>query len=192
MQQVQSRGNSFLDRFAHPKGHVWSLGIREGMHVADFGSGSGHHALSIAERLEGRGRVYAIDIQKDLLRRIANEARRRGFDTVDVIWADLEMPRASKIADNIIDLVLVSNILFQIADKLAILAEARRILKPAGRVSIIDWADSFEGFGPADEEVLEREKAIELAERAGFVLEKEFPAGAHHYGLIFRPISMAQ
>ncbi len=192
MQEVQTRDLTSLGRFAHPKGHVWSLGIREGMHVADFGSGSGAHVLSVAERLEGKGRVYAIDIQKDLLRRIANEAMRRGFDTVDVIWADLEMPRASKIADNTIDLVLLSNILFQIESKLAVLAEARRILNSRGRVSIIDWQDSFDGMGPAEEEVFERGMAIDFAQRAGFVLEKEFPAGAHHYGLIFRPVSMAQ
>lgn len=189
---MQTRRSSSVAPFAQPRHHVWALGIREGMHVADFGSGSGAHALSIAKRLEGKGYVYAIDIQKDLLRRLAHEAARYGFNNVEVIWADLEMPRASKIADSMLDLVLISNILFQVEGKLALLAEARRIVKTAGRVSIIDWLDSFGGLGPAEEEVVEREMAIELAEKAGFALEKEFPAGAHHYGLIFRPVSMAQ
>lgn len=192
MQQVETRGSSSVSGFSHPRRNVWALGIESGMHVADFGSGSGAHTISIAERLAGRGSIYAIDVQKDLLRRTLNDATRHGFNNVEVIWADLEMPRASKIGDSMLDLVLVSNILFQVADKLALLAEARRVVKAAGRVSVIDWLASFNGLGPAEEEVVEREMAIELAQKVGLTLEKEFSAGAHHYGLIFRPVSMAQ
>lgn len=192
MQKVQRRGNSSLGKFAEPRSHVWELGVREGMHVADFGVGSGAHTFSMAERVEGGGYVYAIDIQKDLLRRIANEANRYGFKNIEVIWADLEMPRGSKIADAMLDLVLLSNILFQVADKLTLLHEARRVVKGRGRIAVIDWEDSFGGLGPIPDHVVEKEMVLDLARRAGFRLEKEFPAGAHHYGLIFRPESMAQ
>src|SRR5437588_7612192 len=58
------------------------------------------------------------------------------------IWADLEKPRASKLADRRADLVLISNLLFQLSDKKAPLKEAWRILKPAGRLAVIDWEDS--------------------------------------------------
>src|SRR3989338_11575281 len=107
--------------FAHPKRNIGALDIQGGMKVADFGSGSGTYVLLIAERLLGSGHVYAIDVQKDLLRRTANEAEKRGFKNVEVIWADLEAPRASKLASNSIDLVLISNLLFQVPDKLAVL-----------------------------------------------------------------------
>ena len=179
--------------FAHPKRNVAALGIEPGMSVADFGSGSGIYVLHIAEALEHSGRVYAIDVQRDLLRRVKNEAQRRGFKNVDVIWTDLERAGSSKLADKTLDLVLISNLLFQVENKSAVLAEAWRILKPAGRLVIIDWADpalssqgAFPRIGPDRKSVITKEKTMELAERAGFELQREFPAGAHHYGLIFR------
>lgn len=156
------------------------------MTVADFGSGSGAYALAIAEELKGTGRIYAVDIQRDLLRRTHREAQHRGLHNLDVIWGDLEKPGASKLSDQLLDLVLISNLLFQVEDTRALLAEAWRILKPAGRLALIDWSDSFGGMGPLKRDVVTREKALELAHAAGFDLVRDFDAGTHHYGVIFR------
>ena len=176
--------------FVHPRRNVAAFGIQSGQSVADFGAGSGAYTLAIAERLEGSGRVYAIDVQRDLLRRIVNEAVRHGYKNVEVIWADLEVPRASKFADTSIDLVLISNLLFQVPEKALVLQEARRIVKGAGHVAIIDWGDSFGGMGPIKEDVVKKETARDLAEKVGLSLVREFPAGAHHYGLLFQPIAL--
>ena len=134
--------------------------------------------------------MYAIDVQRDLLRKITNEATRLGYQNVDVIWADLEAPRSSKLADASIDLVLISNLLFQVPDKLLVLREAQRILKPGGRVIVIDWSDPAlsgsrgAGIGPSKDDVVAKKIVLETAERAGLTLQREFAAGAHHYGLI--------
>src|SRR6266436_5221672 len=85
------------DGFAHPHTNVAAFGLEHGMHVADFGSGSGHYALAMAEWLAGSGHVYAIDVQRDLLKRTQNEASKRGLKNVSVIWGDLEASRSSKI-----------------------------------------------------------------------------------------------
>jgi len=173
--------------FAHPKRNVAALGIEPGMSVADFGSGSGIYVLHIAEAVEHSGCVYAIDVQRDLLRRVKNEANRRGLKNVDVIWTDLERADASKLADKTLDLVLISNLLFQLENKATVLTEAWRVLKPAGRLAIIDWADSGgRGIGPVKRDVVSKAKALELARESGFELQREFAAGAHHYGLIFK------
>ncbi len=178
--------------FAHPARNVGALGLQQGMAVADFGSGSGAYVLAIAERLGNTGRIYAVDIQRDLLRRIHTEAHKRGFKNIEIIWADLEHHGASKIADRSLDLVLVSNLLFQLNDKGATLAEAWRILKTTGQLAIIDWSDSFGGMGPIPKDVVTADAALALARKAGFELVREFEAGAHHYGLIFRPVAQKQ
>ncbi|MEY4747464.1 MAG: hypothetical protein RLZZ416_513 [Candidatus Parcubacteria bacterium] len=171
--------------FAHPPRNVTALSVEPGMAVADFGAGSGHYVMEIAQRLANIGHVYAIDVQRDLLQRIKNEAHRRGFKNVEVIWADLEEADASKIADGKIDLVLVSNLLFQVPDKIMILREAVRILRPHGRCAIIDWSESFGGMGPQKGDVVTKDAALALARSVGLAFEKEFSAGAHHYGLLF-------
>lgn len=173
-------------RFAHPARNVTALGIQPGMKVADFGSGSGAYVVAIAEALYNSGRVYAVDVQRDLLRRIKNECQKRGLKNVDVVWGDLEKPGGSKIADGALDIVLISNLLFQVAEKKVVIEEAIRILRPQGKLVIIDWSDSFDGTGPIEEDVVKKETAIVIAEKSGLELSKEFEAGAHHYGLVFR------
>jgi len=173
--------------FAHPPSNVDALGLKPHMLVADFGAGSGHYTLEMAQQLV-KGRVYAIDIQQDLLRRVHREAHQRGLKNVEIIWSDLEKAGGSKIADRHVDLVLVSNLLFQLEDKRAPLHEARRILRPAGMLAIIDWRDSYGGLGPIKKHVVKPAAAAELAAACGFALVEEFDAGAHHYGMILRPI----
>lgn len=181
---MQTHSPLKAEGFAHPVRNVGVLGIQSGMAIADFGSGSGAYVLAIAKRLEGAGHVYAIDVQRDLLRRVKNEAGKRGYHNVEIIWCDLETPRASKIADQKLDLVLISNLLFQVENKAAVLSEAWRILKPSGHLAIIDWSDSFGGIGPTKRDVVSKEKALALARDTGFALQHEFDAGAHHYGLL--------
>ncbi|MCR4325433.1 MAG: class I SAM-dependent methyltransferase [Patescibacteria group bacterium] len=186
-----SFGGGFSGKgFAHPPRNVDALAIDPGMNVADFGSGSGAYVLLIADALKGYGHVYAVDIQRDLLRRTVNEASRKGYANVSAIHADLEKPRASKLSDEALDLVLVSNLLFQLEDASAVLEEARRILRPNGRLAIIDWSDSppdgERRMGPQKKDIVTKESALELARKAGFGLQREFPAGGHHYGLILK------
>jgi ubiquinone/menaquinone biosynthesis C-methylase UbiE len=175
--------------FAHPVRNVDALGVEPGNTVADFGSGSGAYVLAIAEKLQNEGHVYAIDVQQDLLRRTKNEAHKKGFKNVEIIWGDLEKAGGSKIADRHVDLVLISNLLFQVDDKTILLAEAKRILRKSGRLVIIDWSESFDGMGPIKRAVVTRESALDLAKKAGFEQVEEFDAGAHHYGLILVPRS---
>jgi ubiquinone/menaquinone biosynthesis C-methylase UbiE len=172
--------------FTHPHRNVGALGVEPGMKVADFGAGSGAYVLAIAGALAGSGHVYAIDVQRDLLRRIKTEAHARGYKNVDVLWGDLEIPGGSKLADASVDLVLISNLLFQVEEKARVLSEARRIVRSTGRVGIIDWSDSFRGMGPHKNDVVKKEEVLALARAEGLELIREFPAGAHHYGLLFR------
>lgn len=175
--------------FAHPCRNIEALGIEPGMRIADFGAGSGAYVLAIAETLRGNGTIYAVDIQKDLLRRIKNEATRRSLE-VEIIWSDLEEEGGSKLADDSLDLVLVSNLLFQVKEREQVFAEAARITGSSGRVVVIDWSDSppvgGRWMGPRPEDVCTKETVLTLARDRGLIFVKEFDAGAHHYGLVFR------
>ena len=188
MQGISSHGvfSQATERFAHPVRNVAALQVEPGMKVADFGAGSGVYTFAIAEALSGSGVVYAVDVQKDLLRRIKNDAQRRGFKNIEILWGDLEEKHGSKIADGALDLVLVSNVLFQLEDKKAAITEAHRVLKPHGRLAIIDWRESYGGLGPVKNDVVDQQAGLELAKKCHFELIREFPAGAHHYGLLLK------
>ena len=173
--------------FAHPSRNALHFNITPGMSVADLGAGSGHYVWPMAEAIGPTGHLFAIDVQQDLLKRIHNEARKRGLLNVKIVWADLEKPKGSKLADRSLDLVLISNLLFQLEDKHAALIEARRILKRSGRLVVIDWIDSFNGMGPHKKDVVTKDAGLALIRNARFEFDHEMPAGAHHWGVIAKP-----
>lgn len=173
-------------RFSDPKKNIQQLGLHEGMRVADFGSGSGHYSKAAAEIVGESGRVYAIDIQKELLREVKNFSSRQQQDTIDVLNGDIETIGGSKLPDESVDAVLLTNVLFQIEDKETTLAEVHRVLKNGGSVLFIDWSESFGGIGPHPSAVVDKTTAKSLFQSGGFTLEREFNAGSHHYGLVFK------
>lgn len=174
------------DRFANPHTNVIAFGLQPGMHVADFGSGSGAYVLAMAPLVGPSGRVYAVDVQKDLLRRVKNAAAQKHLSNVDIVWGDVEKLGGTHISDHSLDVVLLSNILFQVAHKDAVFSEARRILKSGGSIVVIDWRESFGGMGPHARDVCTADTVRALASAGGLTFTREFSAGAHHYGLVFR------
>ena len=172
--------------FNHPHNNIKASYIGEGMKVADFGAGVGHHTLPIAYQVTDDGAVYAIDVQKDLLSKLKAEAEREHLTNVHVILGNVEKAGGSTLRAQSVDRVLIMNTLFQIEDKRTALAEAKRILKTKGRLVIIDWRDSYGHLGPHPDHVITKFEARRLAEGAGFKFESDFEAGAHHYGLLFK------
>ena len=172
--------------FSDPKKNIDQCGIQSGMIIADLGAGSGFYSIEAGKALGGTGKVYAIDVQKDLLVRIANQAHAENLTNVDVVWGDIEKINGTKIADSSIDLCLLCNILFQLEDKKSCLSEIKRVLVPGGRVLVVDWLESFGGIGPHKDQVVSKESALSLCKSAGFAKDREISAGEHHYGMIFK------
>jgi arsenite methyltransferase len=174
--------------FSEPKKIVDQCGVQVGQIIADFGAGSGFYVLESARALMSTGKVYAIDVQKDILSKIESEARKENLSNVDVIWGDVEKLGGTKLKDSSIDLVLVCNLLFQVQDKKSLFAEAKRILVSGGRMLVVDWEDSFGGIGPHRDQVVTKEDCVELFEMNGFAKERDINAGSHHYGFVFKKL----
>ncbi len=179
--------------FLEPEKLVSKFGLRPGMIVADLGAGAGSMTFPIAKAVRGDtneagmgGRVYAIEVQKEILLRLKKEAEERHLTNIDIIWANIEKHEGTKIADHCVDMAVVSNVLFQVEDKMTFLGEVKRILKPDGRVVIIDWSESFGGMGPISVHVVTKTSAEQLMHKVGFEKERELEAGSHHYGVIFK------
>ena len=153
--------------------------------MADFGAGSGAYSLALAHRVGTSGRVYAIDVQRELLARLKKTADEHSMRTIEIIHGNLDEVGGSKLRDSYVDAVLMSNVLFQSEHAKNMIAEAVRILKPAGQLLLIDWSESFGNLGPAAGHVVRESEARDYCERAGLELDKTEKAGDHHYGLLF-------
>ncbi|XKT75114.1 MAG: class I SAM-dependent methyltransferase [Patescibacteria group bacterium UBA2103] len=172
--------------FSNPQSNILQMGLREGMRVVDVGSGVGHYALAAAPVVGADGRVYALDVQEDVLKALKREAVEHGFSNITTVWGDIEVQFGTKLKAETADAVILGNVLFQIEDTNAALTEIRRILKPGGKVLVVDWAGSYGNIGPRQENVIEEYKAERLFLDMGFHKEKAFRAGPHHYALVFK------
>ncbi len=172
-------------RFVIPEVVSSHFHLRDGDVVADFGAGSGHFVRVLSRRV-GQGKVYALEIQKNLVETVGDMARRENLGNVEVVWCDLEAEEGTKLRDGALDDAVVVNSLFQFEDKGAAMREMVRTLRSGGKLFVIDWSESFGGMGPALSDVLTERDARALAETAGLVFERTFDAGGHHYGLAFR------
>lgn len=182
---VLSRGVS-QGRFVVPETVATHFHLREGDVVADFGAGSGHF-ISVLSRLVGHeGRVYACEIQRNLVEAMGELARAQHLSNVDVLWCDVESTAGTKLQDAVLDAGILVNTLFQLEDKNAALREIFRTLRSGGKLFVIDWTESFAGMGPHTDQVVDEVAAKALVETHGFVYERAFDAGDHHYGLTFR------
>ncbi|HZS42752.1 MAG TPA: methyltransferase domain-containing protein [Candidatus Paceibacterota bacterium] len=174
--------------FTHPEKNLEAAYLAEGMSVADFGAGVGHHAIAAARRVGPTGSVYAVEIQPDLLSKLRAEAKGEKLENVHSILGDIEKPNGSTLANGSVDRVLMINVLFQLGSKVEALSEAKRVLNKGGQLVLIDWSDSFSQIGPHQDHVVKAAEAISLSEKAGFKLLQQFEAGSHHYGLLFKVI----
>lgn len=173
--------------FLDPTKTLEQFGIGTNMVVADLGAGSGFYSLAAARLTKGgSGKVYALEVQRDLLGRIKDAAEKEQLHNIEYIWANFEKLGGTKLHDHTVDRAIVSNVMFQVEDKPNAAKEIARITKPDGKVLFIDWSDSFGGMGPTQEMVFSRAKAIELFRGAGFTEDRDIDAGAHHYGIIFK------
>ena len=171
--------------FANPEENLKQMGIVDGMQIADLGAGSGAYTLAAA-RMNKTGHIYAVEVQKDLVAKIVNEAGKAHLTNVAGIWGNIEKLGGTKIREGTMDLVIVSNVLFQVEDKEGFISEVARIARHGGHVLLIDWSESFGGMGPAPEHVMSAGKALSIFVKKGFEEERKINAGAHHYGIIFR------
>lgn len=167
--------------FLNPEQILNQLDLRPGLTAADFGSGSGGWTIPLAKKINP-GRVYAVDVQKEVLDALQTQATASQLHNIKAVAADLE--QGSSLQTGLLDLVLLTNILFQVKNKAKLLSEAARVLKTGGQLLVVDWKPEA-SLGPTEGR-LTVDQVKELL--PGFVLEREIPAGAYHWALLFREL----
>lgn len=171
--------------FLNPEKIVEYCDVHHGMKVADFGSSIGTFALPLAKRVGVHGTIYAIDVKKELLTKLYSEAKIQKLENIEVILGDFEKERGTALKDESVDRVILVNTFFQAENKDSCAQEVCRVLKKGGKLIFIDWADSFQNLGPHKDSVVTADKAKEIFEKHSFKKVTDFPAGDHHYGILF-------
>ncbi len=175
-------------QFKDPSENIKELFLKEGEIVAELGAGSGWYTREASRRVGHTGKVYALEVQKELVETLKNRVKDEGLGNVECIWANIELRGGTKLADGLVDASIVANVLFQIEDKVGFAREVSRIMKPKGMLMIIDWTGDGAGAGPKGDHVVNESSARKLFEETGFSYERSFNPGTHHYGIIMKKV----
>ena len=149
------------DKWQKPEAVVDILGLGPSSKVADIGAGTGYFAMRIARRVP-QGRVYAVDVEPDMVRYLSERAVRESLPQVTAVLAtgdDAKLPEP-------VDVVLIVDTLHHIDNRPAYLAKLRDKLTDGGRLFVVDFTLESP-MGPPKAHRLAPETVVKDAEQAG-------------------------
>ena len=155
------------------------LELQPGWTVADIGAGTGYFTVPIARAVRDDGRVFAVDVAPEMLEKIRARVAEAGLHNVQCYEGEAS---ATGIPPQSCDCVFLANVWHEFDDRAAVLAEAERILKPNGRIAILDWRpDVAPDHGPPLAHRISEDAANDALLEAGFCPGFRSPAGTYHW-----------
>jgi ubiquinone/menaquinone biosynthesis C-methylase UbiE len=170
------------DLWQRPDQVMDAMAIADGSRVADIGAGSGWFTIRLARRVGPQGTVYAEDVQQEMINAISRRVMREGFTNVRPVLGLKNDPR---LPARSLDAALMVDAYHEVEDRVTMLANLAKALKPQGRLGIIDFRLDGTGPGPAPEERVSPDVVVKDAEKAGLKLIRQEPFLQYQYFLIF-------
>jgi ubiquinone/menaquinone biosynthesis C-methylase UbiE len=112
------------------------LRIKQGEVICDMGCGNGFYTLQLAKLTGPKGKIYAVDIQQemlDLLKSRAEAAKVRNVERV------LGGERDPHLPENSLDLILMVDVYHEFSQPAPMLKAIRKALKPTGQIALVEF-----------------------------------------------------
>lgn len=168
------------DAWQKPHEVIQALALKPDAVVADIGSGTGYFSARFAHMVP-KGRVYGVDTEPDMVKYLAERAKRDGLKNVIAVAGTPGDPRLPEKAD----LIILVDVFHHVEDRERYFRKLRESLKPGGRVAIIDFRmDSPEG-PPKNARIAPDRVKTEL-KNAGYALVQEPAFLPNQYFLVFQ------
>lgn len=159
-----------------------AMGIADASVVADIGAGSGWFTIRLARRVGPQGLVYAEDVQPEMINAITRRVQREGLTNVRAVRGQNSDPR---LPPRSLDAILVVDAYHEVEDRVTMLTNLARALKPQGRIGVVDFKLDGTGPGPSPEERVSPDVVVKDAAKAGLRLVSQEPFLQYQYLLIF-------
>lgn len=170
------------ERFFDPVKILTTLGINsQTCDVAEFGCGYGTFTIPAAKVIKGK--IYALDIDPEMIHITDKEAKKYRLNNVQTIPRDF-MAEGSGLPDKSMGYVMLFNIL-HLENPLILINEAKRILAEDGKLGIIHWNyDPTTPRGPSMDIRPKPENCVKWAEGVGFSGAVRYDLKPYHYGIV--------
>lgn len=135
------RGADWLERAGReeeqrPDEIIRTMGLKDGDVVADFGCGTGYFARRMARAVAPRGRVYAVDVQPEMLDLLKRRVEQEKIANVVPVLATVDDP---KLPEGALDWALLVDVYHELQQPRATLARLRAALAPRGRIALVEY-----------------------------------------------------
>jgi ubiquinone/menaquinone biosynthesis C-methylase UbiE len=167
-----------------PERLVDALHLRPGDVVADVGAGVGYHAWRLSKRVGPRGKVYATDLQPEMLKLLREAMVQRGAGNVVAVQATADstgLPEAS------VDVALLVDVYHEAQDPLAFLGQLRRALKPTCRLVLVEFRAEDPAVPIRAEHKMTAEQVIAELAAGGYRLTERNESLPWQHLLVFVP-----
>ena len=161
-------------KWQKPAEVIKALGLKPGMTVADIGAGSGYFTRRFARAVGPSGKVYAVDISKDILNYLKKRSDKEGLRDIVTV---LGKPDDPMLPAGALDVAFFAATTHHIAHRTSFFEKVYTALKPNGRMAVIDFPPEAHANGwcphqPA--ELIPSWEIIREAEDAGFKLDRTY------------------
>jgi len=161
------------------------IGLNKGDRFLDAGCSDGYFSVAAAGIVGDGGRVYAFDVDSDALGRLQKEIDEKKLANIEARIADVSM--LLPLADESVDIVFISNVLHGLVangKSETALKEVARVIKPQGKLAIVEFKKNESPMGPPLSIRLSPEDVEVLAKSYGFSKVAVKEAGPHHYSIV--------
>jgi SAM-dependent methyltransferase len=167
-----------------PTKAVAALKLAPGQVVADIGAGSGYYTMLLSAAVGPRGRVYATDIQPEMLALIRTKIEQQPASNIELL---LGTTTESRLPDAAIDLALMVDVYHELAQPQVFLRSLKRAIRPGGRLVLIEFRKEDRRVPIREEHKMTvREARLEL-EAEGYRFERVIDVLPWQHILVFRP-----
>lgn len=154
-----------------PKQTLANLGLKPGMIVCDLGCGNGYYTLEMATLVSPGGKVFAVDIQPEMLHLLELRAEEKQVKNVEVVLGGLVDPR---MPDDSIDLLLLVDVYHEFSHPALMLKAIRKCLKPEGRVALVEFRAEDRQVPIRPEHKMTKKQILKEYTANGFKLAEEY------------------
>ena len=168
-------------RLLNPAKTLRSLGISAGMVVADIGCGTGFFTIPLASAVGPRGKVFAVDISREMTRDVRKRVAKEGLKNIKTV---LSRENRISVASKRIDYCLLSSVVHELENRALFFKELKRLLKKGGEVGIIEWKKIPSPLGPPLRERISLAAMRQILAENGFAVKKTFSPGKYNYGIV--------
>lgn len=168
----------------NPEAILADIGLKSGDTFMDIGCGEGFFALPAARLVGKSGIVYGLDINGEVIGRLKGKAERAGLRNLTLKVGEAEK---TILCEACADIIFLGMVLHDFKEPDKVLVNARKMLKPEGRLVNLDWKKEPMDLGPPLPIRFSHEEAVRLIEAAGFKVETIKEVGPYHYLIMAKP-----